>query len=49
MTRVSLKATVFVAATVTGACGGGNIPPPGGETAPGADRTAKTAALESGR
>ena len=33
---------------VTAACGGGNTPPQGGETAPGADRTAKTAALETG-
>ena len=48
MTRVPLGATLFVAAVVTGACGGGNTPPQGGETAPGANRTAKTAALESG-
>jgi hypothetical protein len=47
MTKVSL-AIVIVAGVVAGACGGGNTPPPGGETAPGADRTAKTAALESG-
>ena len=32
----------------TAACGGGNTPTQGGETAPGADRTAKTAALETG-
>src|SRR5215203_2503796 len=30
------------------ACGGGNTPPQGGAAAPGADRTAKTAALETG-
>jgi hypothetical protein len=30
------------------ACGGGNTPPQGGQTAPGGDRTAKTAALETG-
>jgi hypothetical protein len=33
---------------VSSACGGGNTPPPAGETAPGSDRAAKTAALESG-
>ena len=33
---------------VTSACGGGNTPPQGSKSAPGADRTAKTAALESG-
>jgi hypothetical protein len=48
MTRLSQGATLFVAVVMTGACGGGNTPPQGGETAPGADRTAKTAALESG-
>jgi hypothetical protein len=48
MTRASLAATALVAAVVTGACGGGNTPPDGGDTAPGADRTAKTAVLESG-
>jgi hypothetical protein len=47
MTKVSL-AIVFFAGVVAAACGGANTPPPGGETAPGADRTAKTAALESG-
>lgn len=30
------------------ACGGGNTAPQGGDTAPGADRTAETAALETG-
>jgi hypothetical protein len=34
--------------TVTAGCGGGNTAPQGGEPAPGDDRTAKTAALESG-
>ena len=36
-----------LAAVLTAACGGGNTPP-GGGAAPGSDRTAKTAALESG-
>lgn len=36
-----------MAATIA-ACGGENTPPQGGETAPGAERTAKTAALETG-
>jgi hypothetical protein len=45
---VTLRATVLFAAAVAGACGGGNTPPQGGENAPGTDRTAKTAALESG-
>jgi Protein of unknown function (DUF1264) len=48
MMRVSLRATTLFAVVVTAACGGGNTPPQGGETAPGADRTAKTAALETG-
>jgi hypothetical protein len=39
---------VFFVGIMTVACGGGNTPPQGGETAPGADRTPKTAALESG-
>jgi hypothetical protein len=30
------------------ACGGGNTPPQGGDTAPGAERTGKTGALETG-
>ena len=33
---------------VTAACGGGDTPPREGKTGPGADRTAKTAALETG-
>jgi hypothetical protein len=38
----------LVALTAIAACGGGNTPTQGGEVAPGADRTAKTAALEAG-
>jgi hypothetical protein len=48
MTRVFVRATAVVIAAVCSACGGGNTPPRGEQTAPGADRTAKTAALESG-
>jgi Protein of unknown function (DUF1264) len=40
--------TAFAFAIIAAACGGGNTPPQGGATGPGADRTAKTAALESG-
>ena len=47
MKRV-LSATAFVVATVNAACGGGNTSPQGGTTAPGADPTAKTSALETG-
>ena len=49
MTNISLGVTLVVAAlaAATG-CGGGNTPPQGGQTGPGADRTPKTAALESG-
>jgi hypothetical protein len=36
------------AAVLTFGCGGGNTPPPGAATAPGDDRTAKTATLETG-
>jgi len=40
---------VLTAALATlAACGGENTPPQSGETAPGADRTAKTAVLETG-
>ena len=46
--RTSCGALALCAAIVTAACGGGNTPPQGGETAPGTDRTAKTAALETG-
>jgi hypothetical protein len=38
----------MLAVVITVGCGGGNTPPQGGETAPGADRTAKTGALETG-
>ena len=44
---VSRGATTLFAIVIA-ACGGGNTPPQGGETAPGADRTAKTGALETG-
>jgi hypothetical protein len=46
--RVSLGATTLFAVVFAAACGGGNTPPQGGETAPGADRTAKAGALETG-
>jgi hypothetical protein len=48
LTKESVKAMLFIAAVSTAACGGGTTPPQGGDTAPGADRTAKTAALETG-
>lgn len=48
MMRASLGATTLLASVLTAACGGGNTPPQSGETGPGADRTAKTAALETG-
>jgi hypothetical protein len=48
MMRVSPGAAALAAAVLTGACGGGNTPPRDRETGPGADRTAKTATLESG-
>ncbi len=40
--------SVLVLAMGVVGCGGGNAPPQGGENAPGNDRTAKTAMLESG-
>jgi hypothetical protein len=40
--------TVVLTAVATAACGAGNTPPTGGETAPGGERTTKTAALETG-
>ena len=46
--RARISMTVVALAVGVAACGGGNMPPRGGETTPGADRTAKTAALESG-
>ena len=46
--RALISTTVVALAVGVAACGGGNTPPQGGETAPGADRTAKTAALETG-
>lgn len=48
MMRASLGTTTLFAVVVAAACGGGNTPPQGGETGPGTDRTAKTAALETG-
>jgi hypothetical protein len=40
--------TLVIAALATAACDGGNTPPQGGQTGPGADLTPKTAALETG-
>ena len=48
MMRVCVAVSALLAVIVNAACGGSNTPPQGGETAPGADRTAKTAALETG-
>ena len=48
MMRVCCGVSALLAVVLTAACGGSNTPPQGGETAPGADRTAKTAALETG-
>ena len=48
MMRGYVGSLVVFAVVVTAACGGGNTPPQSGETAPGADRTAKTGALETG-
>src|SRR3954451_10397598 len=45
--RASLVATSALASALVG-CGGNNSPPAGDSTAPGAERTRKTAALESG-
>jgi len=47
MRTLTFTAALALAAGIT-ACGGGNTPPRGGETAAGNDRTAKTAALETG-
>ena len=47
MTNI-LAAALVMAAMATAACGGGNTPPQGGHTGPGAERTPKTAVLESG-
>jgi hypothetical protein len=41
-------ALALATAALAVACGGENTPPQGGETAPGAERTPRTAALESG-
>ena len=48
MRKVPLRATTLFAIVALVGCGGGNTSPQGGETAPGAERTAKTAALETG-
>ena len=48
MRRAGLAAPVVLGTIVVTACGGGNTPPPGGETGPGADRTGRTGALETG-
>jgi hypothetical protein len=47
MRRFAAAAAVCAAAAGA-ACGGGDTPPRGGQTAPGTDRTARTAALETG-
>jgi hypothetical protein len=39
---------LLIAVSVTAGCGGGNTAPQGGQTAPGAQRSAKTGALETG-
>ena len=43
-----LRRTMIVVVATSAGCGGGNTPPQSGETAPGAPRTGKTAALETG-
>jgi hypothetical protein len=48
MVRVPPTTTIASILVALAACGGGNTPPQGGATAPGTDRTVKTAALESG-
>jgi hypothetical protein len=48
MIAIRPRLTVTALALFALACGGGNSDPQGGQTAPGSDRTAKTAALESG-
>ena len=48
MMKASATATALAVIVAVSACGGGNTPPAGGATAPGVERTAKTAALESG-
>jgi len=46
--RRLMSVTALTLAMEVAACGGGNTPPQGGTTAPGADRTAKTGVLETG-
>lgn len=48
LTQRFAGSTTWLAVAVTVACGGGNTPPQGGDTAPGADRTAMTRTLETG-
>lgn len=48
MKSLCLRAATLVTLVLAGACGGGNTPPEDGQAAPGADRTPKTAALETG-
>ena len=48
MRTLSRRPMVLIAAIWIGACRGGDTRPQGGQTAPGAPRTVKTAALESG-
>jgi hypothetical protein len=43
-----MSAAAFISIVSVAGCGGGNTGPQGGATAPGSDRTAKTAALETG-
>jgi hypothetical protein len=45
---MDLRTMVLLATALTYGCGGGNTPPPDGSASSGADRTSKTAALESG-
>jgi Protein of unknown function (DUF1264) len=48
MIRLSVGLPALFAVVVTAACGGDNTPLPRSEPVPGADRTAKTGALETG-
>jgi hypothetical protein len=43
-----LRCTIYVVIAASSGCGGGGTPPQSDETAPGAQRTGKTAALETG-
>ena len=48
MTRICGRAALTLVLSAATACGGGNTPPQGGDTAPGADRTTSTRVLETG-